>query len=87
LSVESGVLNFLGSKNLVTIKDRKQERMESGEVRVFSNARIEAYLLGLKIKTISYSVEEYLTGNSTLKQQIFKEKNGSYFTMNYCKTI
>lgn len=87
LSVESGVLNFLGSKNLVTIKDRRQERMESGEVRVFSNARIEAYLLGRKIKTIGYSVEEYLTGNSTLKQQIFKEKNGSYFTMNYSKTI
>ncbi|HNP94367.1 MAG TPA: hypothetical protein PKJ63_02020 [Cyclobacteriaceae bacterium] len=87
LSVESGVLNFLGSKNLVTIRDRQQEKMESGEVRVYSNARIEAYLLGLKIKTISYSVEEYLIGNSTLEQQIFKEKNGSYFTMNYSKTI
>ena len=58
LSVESGVLNFLGSKNLVTIKDRRQERMERGAVMVFRNARTEAYLLVHKIKTIVYSVKE-----------------------------
>lgn len=87
MNVESGVLNFLGSKSLVTIKDREQEKMENNELRVFSNIRVEAYVLGLKIKTINYSVEEYFAGSTTLKQQIFKEKSGAYFIMNYSKGI
>lgn len=82
MSVESGVLNFFGSKNLVTLKDR-EKKMENGEIKVTSTVIIEAYLMGLKIKTIRYSVEEYLTWGFVLKQQTFKAKNGSYFTMNY----
>jgi len=86
MSVESGVLNFLGSKSLVTIKSRQLE-VENGEVKIISDAIIEAYILGLKFKTIDYSVEEHLSQSFTLKQQIFKNKDGSYFTMNYSTTM
>lgn len=86
MSVESGVLNFLGSKSMVTIKNRQRE-VENGEVKIISDATIEAYILGLKFKTIDYSVEEHLSQSFTLKQQIFKNKDGSYFTMNYSTTM
>ena len=44
---------------------------------------IKAYLLGIRIKKIKYKVTEYLTTQGILQKQIFKENDGSYFTMNY----
>lgn len=86
MSVESGVLNFFGSKNLITFTDR-EKKIENGEMKVSSTVIMEAYLMGLRIKTIKYSVEEYLTLEFVLKQQTFKDKNGSYFTMNYTTKV
>ena len=82
MSVESGVLSFFGSKSQVTIKNRRK-KSENGQVKISSNAVIEAYLMGIRIKTLSYSVEEYLSQDYVLQQQKFTEDDGAYFSMIY----
>ena len=82
LSIESGVLSFFGSKSLITIKKRKKDVVGSS-VKISSTAVVEVYMLGLKIKTINYSVEEYLTENFELQRQQFTKDDGAYFTMEY----
>lgn len=82
MSVESGVLSFFGSKSLVTIKNR-QSKKENGKITISSDAVVEAYVMGLKIKTINYTVEEYLTESLVLQRQKFTEDDGAYFTMTY----
>lgn len=82
MSVESGVLSFFGSKSLVTIKNR-QSKKENGKITISSDAVVEAYVMGLKIKTINYTVEEYLTESLVLQRQKFTEDDGAYFTMAY----
>jgi hypothetical protein len=82
MSIESGILSFFGSKSLITIKDR-DKRTENGNLVIRSKAVIEAYMMGLKIKTINYSVEEYLTENFVLQRQKFIQDDGTYFTMEY----
>ncbi|WP_339881012.1 hypothetical protein [uncultured Algoriphagus sp.] len=82
MSIESGVLSFFGSKSLVTIKNRNR-KTENGKVNITSTAVIEAYIMGIKIKTINYTVEEYLTESYVLLRQKFTEDDGAYFTMSY----
>lgn len=82
MSVESGALSFFGSKSLVTLKNRKT-KTKNGQITITSSAVIEAYLMGFKIKTINYSVEEYLTERFVLQHQKFTEDDGAYFTMKY----
>lgn len=82
MNIESGILNFLGSKNYVTIGDRTKEE-NSNQIIISSAMTVKAYLLGIRFKTIRYRVTEYLTTSGILRRQIFKENNGSYFTMNY----
>jgi len=82
MSIESGVLSFFGSKSLITIKNRN-EKKENGQINISSNAVVEAYLMGIKIKTINFEIEEYLTEDYGLQQQKFTEDTGAYFTMSY----
>jgi len=80
--VESGILNFLGSKNKVEITNRKLTK-DNNYWKVTEKINIKAYLLGIRIKTISYYVTEYLTVSGQLEKQIFKEDGGDYFTITY----
>lgn len=82
VSVESGVLSFFGSKSLVTIKNRKKEIVDQS-IKIRSEAVIEAYMMGIRIKTINYVVEEYLTDDFVLQCQQFTEDDGAWFTMKY----
>nr|WKN38638.1 hypothetical protein K4G66_07970 [Tunicatimonas sp. TK19036] len=82
MSVESGVLSFFGSKSRVTIKNRRKKSVDE-QVKISSDAVINAYLMGIKIKTINYSIEEYLTRNFVLQRQKFTEDDASHFIMNY----
>ncbi|MEO6357718.1 MAG: hypothetical protein ABIU77_14695 [Ferruginibacter sp.] len=82
MNIESGILNFLGSKNLVTI-DNRAKTENSKQIIINSAMTIKAYLLGIRIKKIEYKVTEYLTRQGILEKQIFKENDGSYFNMNY----
>lgn len=80
--VETGILNFLGSKNKVEIADRQLTR-ENSYWKITEKITIKAYLLGIRIKTITYNVTEYLTTSGQLEKQVFKEPNGDYFTIIY----
>jgi hypothetical protein len=82
LYIESGLLNFLGSKNSISINNRFLSKNEQGW-DISENIRIKAYLLGIKIKTIDYKVMEYLTKDGLLRKQVFKQSNGDYFTIAY----
>lgn len=80
--VETGILNFLGSKNKVEITNRKLTK-DNNYWKVSEKINIKAYLLGIRIKTISYYVTEYLSVSGQLEKQIFKEEGGDYFTITY----
>ncbi|MBU0695088.1 MAG: hypothetical protein KKE39_00985 [Bacteroidetes bacterium] len=82
LYIETGLLNFLGSKNSVSIYNRSLSKNAQGWM-IAENIRIKAYLLGIKIKTIDYKVMEYLTKDGLLRKQVFKQSNGDYFTIAY----
>lgn len=84
--IESGVLSFFGSKSLVMIKNRKR-KTENEQITISSKAVVETYMLGLKIKTLNYSAEEYLTEDLILQHQKFTEDDGTYFTMTYESNI
>jgi hypothetical protein len=40
-------------------------------------------MMGIRIKTINYVVEEYLTNDFVLQRQQFTEDDGAWFTMKY----
>ncbi|MBS1919237.1 MAG: hypothetical protein JST17_03185 [Bacteroidetes bacterium] len=80
--VETGILNFLGSKNKVEITNRKLTK-DNNYWKVSEKINIKAYLLGIRIKTISYYVTEYLSVTGQLEKQIFKEEGGDYFIITY----
>jgi hypothetical protein len=82
LNIESGILNFLGSKSYVTIDDRSKSQ-KNDQIIIMSTMTIKAYLLGIRVKIINYKVTEYLTTQGILQKQVFKENDGSYFNMNY----
>ena len=58
--IETGILNFLGSKNKIDISDRSLAKENSGW-KITEKITIRAYLLRIRIKTIKYKVTEYLT--------------------------
>lgn len=82
MNIESGILNFLGSKNLVTI-DNRAKTENSKQIVISSAMTIKAYLLSIRIKKIKYKVTEYLAMQGVLQKQIFKQNDGSYFTISY----
>lgn len=80
--VESGILNFLGSKNNVDITNRVLTR-ENNKLKIRGEISIKAYLVGIRVRTINYDVTEYLTVSGLLQKQVFKQANGGYFTITY----
>ncbi|GAA4429607.1 hypothetical protein GCM10023188_15180 [Pontibacter saemangeumensis] len=82
MSIESGALSFLGSKNLISYTSRKKTA-DRGFLKLTGHITIEAYLLGIKLKTLHYEATEHLSRDGQLLNQTFKEPNGSYFEMRY----
>ena len=80
--VETGILNFLGSKNNVDVANRVLID-ENDNLKITQNLSIKAYLMGIRIKTIKFDVTEYLTLSGLLQKQVFKEETGEYFTVSY----
>ena len=82
LSFDSGILSFFGSKNNIKIYNR-QLATGSSTKTLNSQIGIKAYLLGIKVKTISYKLTEIFDENNNLISQEFRAKDGGYFTMSY----
>ncbi len=82
MSVKSGLLGFFGSKNKVSIRNRNLE-MKSGNYILTSDLTVDAYLWGIRVKSIQYQVTEKLSAERLLTEQKFKNEDGSYFLINY----
>lgn len=80
--IETGLLNFLGSKNTVNITNRSLSQ-ESGGWKISERILIKAYLLGIRIKSLDYAVSERLSERGLLENQRFTQSNGDYFTITY----
>ncbi|OPC60620.1 hypothetical protein BAY13_09615 [Elizabethkingia bruuniana] len=80
--VETGILNFLGSKNNVDVTNRVLIK-ENNNLKITEKISIKAYLMGIQVRTINYDVTEYLTLSGLLQKQVFKQANGGYFTVSY----
>src|SRR5690625_8030918 len=77
--VETGILNFFGSKNDVDVANRVLID-ENENLKITQNLSIKAYMMSIRIKTIKFDVTEYLTLSELLQKQVFKEENGEYYT-------
>lgn len=82
MSVKSGLLSFFGSKSRVSIKNRIIE-MENAVYILKSDLAVEAYLWGMRVKTIRYVVIEKLDSEKSFISQVFRNDDGSYFSINY----
>lgn len=82
MSVKSGLLGFFGSKNRISIKNRSLE-MKSGNYILTSDLTLDAFLLGIRVKSIQYHITEKLSAKRWLTEQKFKNEDGSYFLINY----
>lgn len=80
--VETGILNFLGSKNNIEVTNRMLTK-ENNDLKITEKISIKAYLMGIRVRTITYNVTEYLTFSGLLQKQVFKQTNGDYFTVSY----
>jgi hypothetical protein len=80
--VETGILNFLGSKNNVDVTNRVLIK-ENNNLKITEKISIKAYLMGIRVRTINYNVTEYLTLSGSLQKQVFRQTNGDYFTITY----
>lgn len=80
--VETGLLNFLGSKNNIDLTNRVLVK-ENNNLKITGKISIRAYLMGIRARTINYDVSEYLTLSGQLQKQVFKQSNGDYFTVTY----
>lgn len=80
--VDTGILNFLGSKNNVEIINRVLVK-ENNNLKISEKISIKAYLMGVRVRTINYDVTEYLSLSGLLQKQLFKQEGGDYFTVTY----
>ena len=80
--VETGILNFLGSKNNIEVTNRMLTK-ENNNLKITEKISIKAYLMGIRVKTINYDVTEYLTSSGQLQNQVFSLSGGGYFTVTY----
>ncbi len=82
MSVKSGLLGFFGSRNRISIRNRNLE-MKSGNYILTSDLILDAFLWGIRVKSIQYHVTEKLSAKRWLTEQKFRNEDGSYFLINY----
>lgn len=86
VNVKSGVLGFLGSKSKITISNRNLIRKEQNYT-INSDLTVDAFLLGVIIKSVQYHVVENLSNDKSLLNQKFINLDGSYFVINYINNL
>jgi hypothetical protein len=82
MSVKSGLLSFFGSKNIVSLKNRSVE-IKVGNYILKSDLTVDAYLWGMRVKSIRYVVIEKLDSERFIISQVFRNEDGSYFSIDY----
>jgi hypothetical protein len=82
INFDSGLLNFFGSKSILTLYDRTLTSNKTKKI-IQSKLKVKAYAFGVRIKKFEYQVTEKLSLNDLLLFQKFTENDGSHFTMTY----
>ncbi|MEO7087469.1 MAG: hypothetical protein ABIZ51_01605 [Bacteroidia bacterium] len=88
MNSEGGLLGFFGANSKIKISDRKitNEGMKSKNYHIKEKIEIKAYMFGVKIKDINYTVEEIFNQVTGIVKQEYKESSGEYFVITLVKS-
>lgn len=83
MDIQGGLLGFFGANSKINISERKifNEEKEPKNYRINEKVEIKAYILGVKIRTINYTVTELFNPVIGILKQEFKESSGELFTI------
>lgn len=83
VDISGGSLSVFGSTAKIEIYDRKITEYDKSRnaFNISSKLRIGVYAYGIKVKSISYTIEEKVNPEKGIIEQKFKESTGAYFTI------
>ena len=83
LSLEGGVLGTFGTSSKILIYDRKITDHDAlrNTYTIMAKMQVKAYMFGLRMQTIEFTIEETLHPQKGIVKQYFKESTGDYFTI------
>lgn len=83
LSLEGGVLGAFGTSSKIKIYDRKITTYDSvsNTYTITAKMQIKAYIFGVRMDTIEFTIEETVHPQKGIIKQYFKESTGEYFTI------
>ncbi len=83
LSIDGGVIGSFFSDSQIKIYERKIKTIDkqNNTYTMTSKLQIKAYMLGIRVDTINYMVEEKISKQKGILEQTFVEDTGEYFTI------
>lgn len=83
LSLEGGVLGTFGTSSKIRIYDRKITAHDTlkNTYTITAKMEVKAYMFGLRMDTIEFTIEETVHPQKGIIKQYFKESTGEYFTI------
>jgi len=84
MKIDKGVIGFLGGKSRIEMKHRRvvpNDTVQTGQYEIDSIVNIRIYVLGIKMKTLNYTVIEIIDPDDGIIHQMFTSDEGSYFVI------
>lgn len=85
MNIEKGLAGFLGGKSKINIYDRRvvsNDTLQAGQYEINSNVDMSVYVLGVKVKGLSFQVTEIIDDDKGIIWQKFTRKDDdSYFVI------
>ena len=83
LSLEGGVLGVFGTSSKIRIYERKITAHDTlkNTYTIIAKMQIIAYMFGIRMDTIEYTITETIHPQKGIIKQYFKESTGEYFTI------
>jgi hypothetical protein len=83
LTLEGGVLGAFGTSSKIKIYDRKITTYDSvsNTYTITAKMQIKAYMFGVRMDTIEYTIKETVHPQKGIVTQYFRQSNGEYFTI------
>jgi len=88
LNIDKGVVGFLGGKSKVRIFDRRivqNDTLQVDRYEINSTVEFGVYVLGIKVKGLTYKVIEIIDPTKGIIYQKFTSNDGSYLTTQLLK--
>ncbi len=83
LNIDKGVVGFLGGKSKIRIFDRRivqNDTLQVGEYEINSTVEFGVYVLGIKVKGLTYKAIEIIDPIKGIIYQKFTSSDGSFLT-------